>query len=199
MSEPVVATSSDYLDIVEVLASAFEQDPVFVALVPDSRSRSARIRRFFKLEAGPWALDFGHSWILRDGAEPIGVAVILPSARRHHPDENHPRYILHHLRTFGRHTWKALRLFGHLERAHPREEHLYLPFIGAARPGLGAGSKLMSAMARAADDAGLPMYLEASSTTSARLYRRHGFVDTGVIEVPGMPPLYPMWREPSGQ
>jgi hypothetical protein len=53
-------------------------------------------------------------------------------------------------------------------------------------------------MARAADEAGTPMYLEASSATSARLYRRHGFVDTGTLVPPGMPPLYAMWREPSG-
>ena len=55
----------------------------------------------------------------------------------------------------------------------------------------------MSSITRAADESSLPLYLEASSTASARLYRRHGFVDTGVIEAPGMPPLYPMWREPS--
>ena len=59
------------------------------------------------------------------------------------------------------------------------------------------GAKLMSAMGRAADEAGVPMYLEASSATSAQLYRRHGFVDTGTLEPPGMPTLYAMWREPS--
>ena len=197
MSEPVVATSADHADIVEVLATAFAQDPVFSALVPDARSRPKQLRRFFGLEGGPWALDFGKSWILRDAAEPIGAAVIVPSAHRHNPAQNHPANVLRYLRIFGRHPLKARSFLQVLERAHPREDHLYLPFIGATQPGRGAGARLMSAMAQAADEAGSPMYLEASSATSARLYRRHGFVDTGTIEAPDMPVLYPMWREPA--
>jgi hypothetical protein len=198
MTAPVTAQAADHSDVVEVLATAFTKDPVFSALLPDAGSRTARLRQFFGLEAGPWALDFGNSWILRDGAEPIGAAVIVPSARRHHPDQNHPAVVLRYLRIFGRHSLKARSFLQILERTHPREDHLYLPFIGATQPGRGAGAKLMSAMTQAADDAGMPMYLEASSATSARLYRRHGFVDTGTIDAPDIPPMYPMWREPSG-
>jgi hypothetical protein len=197
MTEPVVATSADHADIVDVLATAFSQDPVFSALLPDAGSRLTRLHRFFGLEAGPWALDSGKSWILRDGAELLGAAVIVPSAHRHNPDQNDPATVLSYLRTFGRHSLKARSFLKVLERAHPREDHLYLPFIGAVHPGRGAGAKLMSAMTRGADEAGSPMYLEASSATSARLYSRHGFVDAGVIEAPDMPPMYPMWREPS--
>jgi len=196
MNEPVSATSSDHGDIIDVLATAFARDPVFSALLPDADSRPSRLRRFFTIEAGPWALEFGHSWILRDGADPLGAAVILPSARRHNPAQNNPTTILRYLRIFGRHSLKARNFLAVLERTHPREDHLYLPFIGAIHPGRGAGAMLMSAMTQAADDAALPMYLEASSATSARLYRRHGFVDRGTIEAPDMPPMYPMWREP---
>jgi hypothetical protein len=197
MSEPVVATSADHADIVEVLSTAFTRDAVFGALLPDGRSRTARLRRFFDIDAGPWALEQGHSWILRDGGQPIGAAVILHSARRHNPAESNPATIARYVGIFGRHSLKARAFNAELERLHPVEEHLYLPFIGASQPGHGAGAKLMSAMTQAADEAGVPMYLEASSATSARLYRRHGFVDTGVIEAPDMPPLYPMWREPT--
>ena len=63
--------------------------------------------------------------------------------------------------------------------------------------GRGIGSRLLSALGRAADERGLPVYLEASSEESANLYRRHGFVHTGTIVAPDMPPLYAMWREPS--
>jgi hypothetical protein len=198
MNEPLVATAADHADVVQVLATAFAQDAVFSELLPDATSRPSRLHRFFTLEAGPWALDLGHSWILRDGTEPVGAAVIVPSARRHNPAQNHPVTILTYLRMFGLRSMKARSFLELLEKAHPKEDHLYLPFIGAARPGHGAGAKLMSAMARAADEAGIPMYLEASSATSARLYRRHGFVDTGTLVPPGMPPLYAMWREPSG-
>lgn len=197
MSQPTVARSADHDDVVEVLATAFEHDPVFSALLPDAGSRPARLRRFFTVDAGPWALDLGTSWILRDGVDPIGAAVILPSRQRHNPAANHPATLLEYVSVFGRHSLRARGYLKAVEAAHPMEEHLYLPFIGAARPGRGAGSILLSAMTRAADAAGLPLYLEASSDTSARLYRRHGFVDTGTLEIPGIPPVRPMWREPS--
>ena len=185
--------------MVEVLATAFSNDPVWSALLPDAGSRRDRLRRFFAIEAGPWAMDLGNSWILRDGSEPIGTAVVLPSAQRHNPAAKHPLTVLGHLRVFGRHSVNALRFITVMERTHPAEDHLYLPFIGATQSGRGAGSMLLSAMTQAADEAGLPLYLEASSATSARLYRRHGFVDTGTIQAPAMPPLYAMWREPAVQ
>ena len=197
VNDPVSASSADLRDVVEVLATAFSQDAAFVALVPDADSRSARLRHFFTAEAGPWALDLGLSWILRDGTQPLGAAVVLPSARRHNPAGNHPATVLRYLRTFGWNLLKARRFIGVVERVHPVEEHLYLPFIGAVVQGRGIGSSLMSALGRAADERGLPVYLEASSEESANLYRRHGFVDTGTIAAPGMPPLYAMWREPS--
>ena len=197
MNQPAVASAVDHDDVVEVLSTAFEQDPVFAALMPDAGSRPTRLRRFFAVGAGPWALDQGFSWILRDGVKPLGAAVVLASARRHDPAENHPTTIARYLRAFGRHTLKARSFLEVMEGTHPVEEHLYLPFIGAAQPGRGVGSHLLSAMGRAADDAGLPLYLEASTETSAHLYRRHGFADTGTIVAPDMPPLYAMWREPS--
>ena len=197
VNDPVSARSADHRDIVKVLATAFSQDAVFAELVPDADSRPGRLRHFFTAEAGPWALDFGSSWILRDGTRPVGAAIVLPSDRRHNPTANHPKTILRYLRTFGRNSLKARRFIGVVEQVHPVEEHLYLPFIGAVEQGRGIGSRLLSALARAADERGLPVYLEASSTESENLYRRHGFVDTGTIVAPGMPPLYAMWREPS--
>ena len=197
MNQPAVAGSADHDDVVEVLASAFESDAVFSALLPDAQSRPGRLRRFFDMEAGPWALDFGESWILRDGAQTLGAAVVVPSARRHNPAANHPATIARYLRIFGRNSLKARRFLEVIEGAHPVEAHLYLPFIGAGQPGRGIGSRLLSALGEAADERGAPVYLEASSEESANLYRRHGFADTGTIAAPGMPPLYAMWREPS--
>src|SRR5689334_14830243 len=197
MAQPVPATSADGDAVVAVLATAFEQDPVFVALMPDPRTRAARLRRFFAIEAGPWALDLGSSWILRDGATAVGAAVVLSSAQRHNPAQNHPATIAGYLRAFGRQSLKARNFLEVIEENHPTEEHLYLPFIGAAKPGSGVGSMLLAAMTAAADKSALPLYLEASTETSARLYRRHGFVDTRTIAAANMPPLYAMWREPA--
>jgi hypothetical protein len=197
VNDPVSARSADHSDMVTVLATAFSQDAVFAALVPDADSRPSRLRHFFTAEAGPWALDFGSSWILRDGTEPVGAAVVVPSAQRHNPAAKHPMTVLRYLRTFGRNSMKARRFIEVVEGVHPVDDHLYLPFIGAVEQGRGIGSSLLSALGRAADERGLPVYLEASSEESANLYRRHGFVDTGTIVAQDMPPLYAMWREPS--
>lgn len=197
MNAPVPAQAADHSDMVKVLSTAFSQDAVFSALVPHAGSRPARLRHFFTAEAGPWALELGSSWILRDGTEPLGAVVAVPSAQRHNPTANHPKTVLRYLRTFGRNSMKARRFIEVVEGVHPVEEHLYLPFIGAVMQGRGIGSSLLSALGRAADERGLPVYLEASSEESAHLYRRHGFVDTGTIVAPEMPPLYAMWREPS--
>jgi hypothetical protein len=44
----------------------------------------------------------------------------------------------------------------------------------------------------------VPAYLEATSERNRDLYRRHGFVDREVLELPDdCPPLYPMWRDPA--
>lgn len=197
MNDPVSARSADHRDIVEVLATAFSQDAGFAALLPDPDSRPARLRHFFTAEAGPWALEQGWSWILRDGTEPLGAAIVLPSDRRHNPAAKHPTTVLRYVLTFGRNLLKARRFLEAVEGVHPVEDHLYLPFIGAVVQGRGVGSSLLSALRRAADERGRPMYLEASSEESANLYRRHGFVDTGTIMAPGMPPLRAMWREPA--
>ena len=47
------------------------------------------------------------------------------------------------------------------------------------------------------DAAAVPAYLESTCVRSVRLYRRHGFVEHGTVDLPaGHPPVTPMWRDP---
>jgi ribosomal protein S18 acetylase RimI-like enzyme len=82
--------------------------------------------------------------------------------------------------------------------AHPHEPHWYLNVI-ATRPadrGRGLGARALAPVLHVCDVEGMPAYLESSNPRNMTLYRRHGFVQTGEIELPDGPSLYPMWREP---
>ncbi|MCD0446872.1 GNAT family N-acetyltransferase [Glycomyces sp. A-F 0318] len=83
--------------------------------------------------------------------------------------------------------------------AHPRDfPHLHLHSIATVPwlRGEGAGGALLAERLRLADEEGLPVYLEASTARSARLYERAGFAAAGApIALPGGgPELVPMWR-----
>ena len=89
-----------------------------------------------------------------------------------------------------------------LETRHPvAVPHQHLAIL-AVRPGQqrqGTGTTLLAARHATLDAEGIPAFLEASSLTTRRLYLRHGYIDYGFrIDLPGGPPLYPMWRRPRG-
>ncbi len=84
--------------------------------------------------------------------------------------------------------------------AHPMDRsHYYLPVIVAApgRRSQGRGRALLTPVLDRCDREGMPAYLEASNERSKALYERLGFVSTGtVVDLPGGPRMWPMWREP---
>ncbi|MFC7809099.1 GNAT family N-acetyltransferase [Streptomyces olivaceus] len=86
------------------------------------------------------------------------------------------------------------------EDIHPvGRAHAYLWMIGVApgRQGEGLGTALIGTVLDRCDRAGLPAYLEASSTRSKVLYERLGFEFTGrALDLPDGPRMWPMWREP---
>ncbi|MFD0362574.1 GNAT family N-acetyltransferase [Nocardia sp. GCM10030253] len=85
-----------------------------------------------------------------------------------------------------------------LAQEHPREfPHRYLQVIVTVpqHRGKGAGAAILGDRLKAASDAGIPAFLEASTERSARLYTRCGFVREGATHTlpEGGPTLIPMW------
>ncbi|MEU8898752.1 GNAT family N-acetyltransferase [Nocardia sp. NPDC048505] len=85
-----------------------------------------------------------------------------------------------------------------LAQTHPTDQpHRYLQVIATLpqHRGKGAGAAIVTERAKAAADAGLPAYLEASTERSARLYARCGFdLEGDLIQLPEDGPLLrPMW------
>ena len=87
-------------------------------------------------------------------------------------------------------------LFGQMEHYHPKEEHWYLPIIGADPQylGQGLGGALMKHACARIDEDGLPAYLESSNPRNISLYERHGFEVMGEIRSGNAPVMTPMYR-----
>jgi GNAT superfamily N-acetyltransferase len=176
-------TTADVETAVQVLTTAFADDPLASWLLPGDLSRAAADILF-----GPLAeisAAHGELAVSRDGT---AAAVWLPRAADPPvpapiPDE------LTRIRTFAELT----------EARHPAgTAHLYLVFLGVVpgAQGRGLGGALLRRRLTRADAEGLPAYLEASSPRSRALYVRHGFRDVGAepIRLPDGPIIWPMWR-----
>lgn len=82
----------------------------------------------------------------------------------------------------------------------PTIPHVSLDALGVdpRQQGRGLGSALLRAGLRAVDRAGLPAYLETSEPRNVRLYERHGFVVTAVVDLEGGGPrTWSMLRPPA--
>jgi ribosomal protein S18 acetylase RimI-like enzyme len=185
------ATADDVHRLTIALAEAFYEDPIFSWLMPDDRSRLARLRRFYAIELRHVALTRGCAWTSSDL---VGAAISTPPGAWRVP----PRAMLLQGALFGVHLPRAARLLPSVELRHVREPHYYFPCIGVApeAQGRGLGSRLMRSTLDRCDLEGLPAYLEASSERSAALYDRLGFRTTSELRVAGSPPLRLMLRPP---
>ena len=86
-----------------------------------------------------------------------------------------------------------------MDANHPHDrDHWYLMAIGVspAAQGRRLGSALLAHTLAAADAAGAPAYLEATSPRSRALYERFGFEVLAEMRAPGGPPMWAMWRQP---
>jgi GNAT superfamily N-acetyltransferase len=194
--EVVKATGADLGGMADALADAFWNDPVMSWILKDDQSRSRRLARLFGVQLRGHYLPLDTVWTTPDHAgaalwAPPGHAIIKPTTIL--------RYLPDMLRALGRHGPRALRTLNHVERLHPTQPHWYLGVLGTrtADQGKGIGSAVLAPALERCDSEGLPAYLESSKHQNIAFYRRHGFEETGEIDLPfGGPKVWPMWREP---
>lgn len=187
MLEVRTATAADRGDVVRVLASAFDDDPVTRWLVPHPHS----LRPLFASHAR-WSHDAAGctDLALLDG-EPVGAAFWDPPGFRvaaWRQLASMPFYV----RALGRRFGRGVALENVMHRARPRTDFWYLAGVGAVRRGEGIGSALLGH--RLASATG-PAYLESSKRENIPLYERFGFELRETLTVPGGPELWPMWRQ----
>jgi ribosomal protein S18 acetylase RimI-like enzyme len=189
------ATMEDVGRLKMVLAEAFYDDPVFSWLMPEDSKRHARLRRYFGIDLGRFALPHGRVWTTNDLT---GAALTMPPGKWRVP----PLATLLHGSAFGAHLPRAARMGATMEWRHARElhgPHYYVRDIGVHpdMQGRGLGSILMRPTLDRCDREGVRAYIEASSERSAVLYERLGFRHVKELRVGGSPPLWLMIRPPN--
>jgi ribosomal protein S18 acetylase RimI-like enzyme len=188
------ATAKDVPGLADVLARAFDDDPVTRWSYGEGPRRSVWVKRFFT-----WQLRrlVGHdvTWTTADRA---GAAIwALPGRWRESLTET-LRLVAAVGPGLGRRMPRVLRGLSEVERRHPEPRHLYLAVLGVEpdHQGTGVGSRLITPGLELCDREGLPAYLESSKERNLAFYGRHGFRVTGEVALPDGPPVWLMWRDP---
>ena len=191
------ATVGDLPRMAEVLSASFQDDPVFVHMLPlDMHGRASRLRRFFAMELARSQAE-GGAWTTVDGA---GAAVWHPPGLWKPSLWQSLRQLPGMLRVFGRQAALGRQVLATMQAHHPTSPHWYGLYLAveAGHQGQGIGSSLMRPVLEHCDQQQLPAYLEATSERNRGLYLRHGFADRQALALPsGGPVLRPMWREPN--
>ena len=195
MSGPRKATTDDSSAIVEMLARAFYDDPVFKWLFPDDRKRLAQSRRYFEGRART-LLRQNESYTV-DGC--VSAAMWARPGDWHDPPVDVLRQFVQLVPALGRRVPRSLSGLRVIEERHPKAPHWYLSVLGTepSRQGEGLGSAVLRPVLDECDRLEIPAYLETGTERNVAFYARHGFRVTERIELPDGPPMWLMWRDPS--
>jgi ribosomal protein S18 acetylase RimI-like enzyme len=184
----------------EVLADAFDQDPVFAWLIPpQSHGRDNRMRTFFTSMSRGYLRRGNPCYLTGDvsaaalwaapGAWAMPLSQVILEAM--------PNGLAFRGRLF-----RALRTQLQIERLHAGQSppHWYLGYLGTRRDrqGQGLGTQMLGEVLASGDTDGVPAYLESSNQRNLPLYERNGFRVVGELQALGRgPTIWRMWREPS--
>jgi GNAT superfamily N-acetyltransferase len=179
--------------LAQLMALAFQADPVSCWLIPDPDQRWRRQPDFFRV-----FLDqaFAHGDVhTTDDRHAVALWFSISPGRDDQVDEDSDRRLREAL---GPHHTGFTILTRLMNATHPAAiHHAYLPFV-AVHPqlwGHGIGHTLLSYKLAALDATDTPAYLEASSPRSRNLYERLGYRQLPQqIPLPNGPILHPMWR-----
>lgn len=191
------ATDADVEPAVHTLAAAFADYPFTRHTIAedDHGARLAGMQRLFVARIG---LPHGRVWVAPDTDGVDAVAVWTT------PDSHRVGDALLELgarlrELAGDRAEIAQAAEAELAPHRPRTPVWFLGTVGVHpdRQGRGLGRAVIEPGLRAADDQGVPCYLETSLAGNVSLYRRLGFEVTGEVELPhGGPTTWTMSRPP---
>jgi GNAT superfamily N-acetyltransferase len=187
--------AGDVVPVAAMLARAFDDDPLFQAMLPEPAHRRPALRALFEEWTRRLHLPHACSFTTDDHA---GAALWSPPGHWSMGLGMLARLAPRMLRALGTRTIPALRVLAAVDGPHPRKPHNYLRVLGCdpARQGQGVGAALLRPMLERCDARREPAYLESSNERNLTFYRRHGFEVTGEVVTHLGPKAWPMWREP---
>ncbi|MFC5179341.1 GNAT family N-acetyltransferase [Nocardioides taihuensis] len=188
------ATTADADALSRTLADAFRDDPVFAWCMPDPHQRDRLLAPWFRVVVDA-LLTHRESYCVEGAA---GAALWVPPGVAPLSEDQSDRVGAATAHIGGVTPGRLEALGSVMEARHPHDPHLYLWFAGVRTTdqGQGWGGRLLQTRLDAADEQGLPAYLEATSERNRALYERHGFQVTGELFADDSPPLWQMWRDP---
>ena len=191
------ATAADGPTLTEMMARAFDDDPVVNWTVKQDARRVERIRALMRLGFERLSLPYGHAYT---ADETEGAALWVPPEEWKLGPLQQLRLLPSMVSLRGLAGMPGLaRGMNAIEKRHPGEPHWYLLLLGVEPElqGRSVGGQLMAPILEVCDRERTPAYLENSKERNISFYERHGFRVTEQFEIPGGPPVWLMWRDPS--
>jgi GNAT superfamily N-acetyltransferase len=189
----VTATAADTDALSQVIADAFHDLPQSQWLIPDPAARRDILPSYFRILV-EHALATGTVHATPDrSAAALWIPISADGATQ--PAD----YAARLAEVTGRWASRFTDFDATLERHHPANfahHHLAILAVHPIRQGRGTGSALLRAYHQVLDEGlNLPAYLEAAEWRTRQLYRRHGYLPSGLFYLPdGGPPFFPMAR-----
>jgi len=182
----------------QMLASAFDDSPLFRWAFPRAASRQRILLTLFALVVDD-ALRWGGVEVAYNH-QLVGLLIWYPPGRYPMSAGRILRHLPDYLRMVAASPLGILRLFRTqttFNRCRPKQPHCHGYFL-AGRPGSHVGPSLLRCLFNNVDAKNWPIYLETQDPRAARLYGRVGFtmVRDGFETVSGGPLTWTMWREP---
>ena len=191
------ATTEDVPVVANVLARAFQDDPVFAWSIPDPDRRRAGLPSVFAAFADLY-LPYEETYVTSDRA---GTALWAPTSTDPFDSEAGEVFGNRIAEVLDEEDAQRCLAIGELfAEHHPAQPWAYLQLIGVEpeQQRRGLGSQLLTSVLDRCDATGTPAYLEAGTVDNRRLYQRHGFEIIDEITLPdGGPPVWLMWRDPA--
>jgi ribosomal protein S18 acetylase RimI-like enzyme len=181
------------------VARAFEDDPIYEWLFPDSEGRLARMTAMNEL-LFPRFLPVGFIEMATT-TETAGVSIWIGPEKWEPPTSKMLTAVPKLVRVAGFGALrKLMSAMGTIKKAHPKDQpHWYLSGL-ATDPSYqrtGVGTALITPKLEQCDRQGLGAYLETQKAINVPYYERFGFRVTKEIDLPkGGPHLWLMWRDP---
>jgi len=197
MSDVRRATRQDAARLAEVLADAFEDDPLSKWLFIEDDGLRERLRRSFDALLNRVYLPKGQTFTTADLA---GCAMWAPPGKWKLSVLQQLRLAPLMLRLMPSASLRnGSRMQVQVEKAHPSDPHWHLSVLGVdpARQRTGVGTSLMRPILDRADADRVLCHLETSKEENLAYYARQGFEIHNELELPeGAPRVWTMTRRP---